>query len=127
MALLNRFRSTFGADKIDCLLADREFMGERWFAYLTSHHIRFRIRIKRDIKVTRSNGTFAPALNFFRSLPVSTYCTLHGPRLVCGQMLWVTGMRLPSGEYFLVVSDGQSDQVMEEYKRDGKLKFYLKL
>jgi hypothetical protein len=34
MALLNRFRSTFGADKIDCLLADREFMGERWFAYL---------------------------------------------------------------------------------------------
>jgi hypothetical protein len=121
IALLNRFLATFGAHKIDCLLADREFIGERWFAYLTSHHIRFRIRIKRDVKVARSNGTCAPALNFFRSLPLSTYCTLHGPRLVCGQMLWVTGMRLPSGDYLIVVSDDQSDQVMEEYKRRWKI------
>src|SRR5687768_13910052 len=107
LALLTRFLATFGAHKIDCLLADREFIGERWFAYLTSHHIRFRIRIKRDMKVAPSNGTCAPALNFFRRLPLSTYCTLHGPRLVCGQMLWVTGMRLPSGDYLLVVSDDQ--------------------
>lgn len=121
IVLLNRFLSTFGAHKIDCLLADREFIGEQWFAYLRSHHIRFRIRIKRDMNVARSNGTFAPALNFFRSLPVLTYCTLHGPRLVCGQMLWVTGMRLPSGNYLMVVSDDQSAQVLEEYKRRWKI------
>jgi hypothetical protein len=121
IALLNRFLSTFGAHKIDGLLADREFIGEQWFAYLTSHHIRFRIRIKRDMKVARSKGTCAPALHFFRSLPLSTDCTLHGPRLVCGQMLWVTGMRLPSGDYLIVVSDDQSDQVMEAYKKRWKI------
>jgi hypothetical protein len=121
IALLNRFLATFGAHKIDCLLADREFIGERWFAYLQSHHIRFRIRIKRDMKIARSNGTLAPAYNFFRSLPVSAYCTLHGARLVCGQVLWITGMRLPSGDYLIVVSDEPSHHVMEEYQKRWKI------
>lgn len=121
IALLNRFLATFGAHKIDCLLADREFIGEKWFAYLKAHHIRFRIRIKRDMKVSRSHGRVSPALNFFRRVPVSTYCTLHGARWVCGHMLWITGMRLPSGAYLIVVSDDYSDYVLEEYKKRWKI------
>jgi hypothetical protein len=34
MTLLNKFIAVFGTHKIDCLLADREFIGEKWFAYL---------------------------------------------------------------------------------------------
>ncbi len=119
--LLNRFITIFGTCKIDCLLADREFIGKAWFAYLKFHHIRFHIRIKRNMTISRANGTLAPASNFFRSLPLSTYCTLYSPRLICGNMLWVTGMRLPDGEYVIVVSDDQSDTVMEEYKRRWKI------
>ena len=121
IALLNRFVTTFGAHKIDCLLADREFIGETWFAYLKAHHIRFRIRIKRDMNVSRRHGNVSPALNFFRSLPVSTYCTLHEARQVCGHQLWVTGMRLPSGDYLIIVSDDYSDHVLEEYKKRWKI------
>ena len=121
IALLNRFLVTFGAHKIDCLLADREFMGEKWFAYLKAHHIRFRIRIKRDMNVSRRHGRVSPARNFFRSLPVSTYCRLHGARRVWGHMLWITGMRLPSGDYLIVVSNEDSDHVMEEYRRRWKI------
>jgi Transposase DDE domain len=119
--LLNRFIAVFGTYKIDCLLADREFIGKEWFAYLKAHHIRFHIRIKRDMHIARTNGRLAPAMNFFRSLPLATYCTLHGPRLICDNRLWVTGMRLPDGEYVIVVSDTQSDHVMEEYKRRWKI------
>jgi hypothetical protein len=32
--LLNRFIDHFGTIKIDCLLADREFIGKEWFRYL---------------------------------------------------------------------------------------------
>jgi Transposase DDE domain len=60
-------------------------------------------------------------MNFFRSLPLSTSCTLYGPRLICEQRLWGTGMRLPDGEYVIVVSEAQSDHVMEEYKRRWKI------
>jgi hypothetical protein len=119
--LLNRFLAVFGAHKIDCLLADREFIGEKWFAYLQAHHIRFRIRIKRDMNISRTNGTFSPAVNFFRSLPIATYCTLSEPRLVCGHILGITGMRLESGEYLIIVSDDQSNNVLEEYQRRWKI------
>ena len=121
IGLLNQFIAVFGAHKIDCLLADREFIGVQWFAYLKAHHIRFRIRMKSNMNVSRTNGTLSPALNFFRSLPVSTYCTLIGPRLICGHWLWVTGMRLSSGEYLILVSNDASDQVLEEYKKRWKI------
>lgn len=119
--LLNRFIDHFGTIKIDCLLADREFIGKEWFRYLKDHHIQFHIRIKRDMKIARTDGGLSPARNFFRSLPLSTYCTLHGPRLICGHLLWVTGMRLPDGEYVIVVSASQSDEVMEQYKKRWKI------
>jgi hypothetical protein len=111
----------FGTHKIDCLLADREFIGETWFAYLQSHNIRFRIRIKRDMNIARTNGALSPAVNFFRSLPLGTYCTLSEPRLVCGHILCITGMRLESGEYLIVVSDNQSNNVLEDYQRRWKI------
>jgi hypothetical protein len=119
--LLNRFIAIFGTHKIECLLGDREFIGKEWFGYLKRHHIRFHIRIKRDMNISRTNGSLSPASNFFRSLPLSTYCTLHGPRLICGHRLWVTGMRLPDSEFVIVVSDTQSDNVLEEYKRRWKI------
>lgn len=119
--LLNRFLAVFGTHKIDCLWADREFIGETWFAYLQSHNIRFRIRIKRDMNIARTNGALSPAVNFFRSLPLGTYCTLSEPRLVCGHILCITGMRLESGEYLIVVSDNQSNNVLEDYQRRWKI------
>jgi hypothetical protein len=114
MHLLNQFLDVFGAHRIECLLADREFIGAQWFAYLQQHHIRFRIRIKRDMKITQANGRCSPAQNFFRSLPLATYCSLIGSRVVCGHRLYVTGMRLPAGEYVIIVSHDESDAILED-------------
>jgi len=69
------------------------------------------------MNLSRTNGTFSPALNFFRSLPGSPYCTLYGARLVCGQVLWVPGRRLPSGAHLISVSDAPCDHVLDEYKK----------
>jgi hypothetical protein len=47
--LLARFVSELGADRIDYLLADREFIGEDWFKYLIDTGINFVIRVKSNI------------------------------------------------------------------------------
>ena len=47
--LLGNFIAELGADKIDCLLADREFIGEDWFKYLIANGINFVIRVKCNI------------------------------------------------------------------------------
>ena len=99
--LLGQVLTLLGSDKIDCLVADREFIGAEWFAWLKAHHIPFCIRIRHDMKVSRTTGALSPAHNFFRSLPRAdaTSCCLIGPRLVCGHWLWLSGMHLPTGAY----------------------------
>ena len=75
--LLEKFIQIFGVEKIDRLLGDREFIGETWFAYLSTHHIKFCIRIKRAMHLSRTNGICSPAANWFRSLPLGTYCSSY--------------------------------------------------
>jgi hypothetical protein len=49
--MINRYISLFGLSTIDCLLADREFVGENWINYLNSNKIRYYIRIKENFYV----------------------------------------------------------------------------
>ena len=39
--LLKRYLDLFGIDSIDCIIGDREFIGKKWFRYLTNKGIRF--------------------------------------------------------------------------------------
>jgi hypothetical protein len=119
--LIDQFLDIFGAHQIQYLTGDREFIGSQWFAYLLKHQIQFRLRIKKNMMISRSNGQLSPAKNFFRNLPLSTECRLVDRRFVCGQLLWVTGMRLPSGDYLIVVAHDDSTQVMTDYAKRWKI------
>ncbi len=48
IALMEEFIELFGAGSIECLLADREFVGQHWLSYLTHRHIRYHIRIREN-------------------------------------------------------------------------------
>lgn len=54
--LLQRFVETFGAKKIEALLADREFIGDAWIQWLKEQGIRFVIRVKKDQTVLHPTG-----------------------------------------------------------------------
>jgi len=51
IALVERFIRLFGSHCIECLVADREFAGEKWIGYLNQNGIRYHIRIRNDFKV----------------------------------------------------------------------------
>lgn len=51
IALIQDFMDWFGADRIDCLLADREFVGDQWLGSLNRNQIRYHIRIRNNFKV----------------------------------------------------------------------------
>lgn len=54
--LIERFIKQFGKDNLEMIVADREFVGEKWFNWLTNNHIPFAIRIKKNSKVKNHHG-----------------------------------------------------------------------
>ena len=56
IALMERSTALFGQGSIAMLLADREFVGEDWFNWLTQNDIPFTIRIAHNRLVTRADG-----------------------------------------------------------------------
>ena len=55
--MIDRYIRLFGCQTIDCLLADREFVGENWVEYLNNNKIRYYIRI-RDVDDPRNKKRF---------------------------------------------------------------------
>jgi hypothetical protein len=46
--LMDRFIRLFGSNRIECLLADREFVGDKWLEYLNKLSIEYHIRIREN-------------------------------------------------------------------------------
>lgn len=62
--LLGRFVTELGAERIEYLLADREFIGEDWFQYLIQAGINFVVRIKSNMWM-EADGNTIKAGNLF--------------------------------------------------------------
>ena len=117
ISLIDWFIEVFGADKLDCLYADREFIGEEWIEYLLEKGIHFRIRIRGNFMVANSRGRRVHVNNLFRDLKPGEYKVLEGKRLINGHYLHVIGMMLPDGKYLVLVTDRNPDQALEGYKK----------
>ena len=113
--LMERFLRIFGKGKILCLTADREFVGQEWFSYLLKQGISFCIRIRKNMSVTNVRGIPVHAKTLFRDLPRGEVRVLKGRRLVCGVKVFVVGLRLPDGEYLILVTDKAPETAMETY------------
>jgi len=127
IALMNRYIALFGADSIECLVADREFVGHEWFSYLYENKIKIRIRIKKDARLSKRRGGKAPAGNFCRSLKLGeTYC-LDGKRELWGLRVYVTCTRLES-DYLIIVSFDMPGwcEIINDYKKRWKIEVMFK-
>ncbi len=59
IAILEHVLRLFGVDKIASLLADREFIGDAWLAWLQEKAIPFHIRIRSNIKIANTRGPWS--------------------------------------------------------------------
>jgi len=83
--LMERFITLFGSDSIECLLADREFVGDKWLEYLNRLHIEYHIRIRENFWVEiPGNGHIVKASWLFNNLRVNE-CAFYR------KIVWVNG------------------------------------
>ncbi len=72
--LMQRYINLFGIDTIECLLADREFVGEHWLGYLNFNQIHYHIRIRDNFWVViPRNGHRVKASWLFNRLKINQY------------------------------------------------------
>lgn len=114
--MINRFLTIFGAQMIACLLADREFVGIKWFEYLIENNIKFVIRIKKNPQISNFRGVLVPAENLFRGLPRGGALILSGQRIVWGHALYVIGLKMADGEFVIIATQEQPETALENYQ-----------
>jgi hypothetical protein len=115
IALVAEFVRFFGVGSILYLCADREFIGKTWFQWLMKNDISFRIRIRENTQMPNRRGEMVGAKRLFRGQAIDQPLVFDKPRRIWGLALWVTGMRLASGEYLIVVSPHYAATAIEAY------------
>jgi len=116
-AIMAEFIALFGVSSILYLCADREFIGKVWFQWLMANQIPFRIRVRENTKMTNGRGQVVAARRLFRHQAINQPLSFAKARLIWGLELFVTGMRLASGEYLIVVAPQEAEQAISDYAK----------
>ncbi|MFA5818700.1 MAG: hypothetical protein WC854_05425 [Bacteroidales bacterium] len=119
--LMQRYIELFGIDTIECLLADREFVGDHWLAYLNSKWIRYHIRIRENFWVViPRNGHRVKASWLFNNLKINQYEFFHGIVYVNGQLCYLSASKVKNRqgvpELQIIVSFNKPDEAQSLYK-----------
>jgi len=119
--LIERFIRLFGLEALDCVTADREFVGERWIKYLNEQQIRYYIRIRENFWVLQPhNGKRVKASWLFVNLPLNG-CRVN-QRIVSlnGQLGYLSGSKGKDKdgkpELQIVISFNKPEDAMAIYK-----------
>ncbi len=118
IALIKRFVGFFGKKCIDCILADREFVGEEWIKFLNEQKLRYYIRIRNNFKVflPHKNST-VPVSWLFNGLKVGQ--VIHYPKIVkingeyCYLSATLTQKRGEKPELLIIISYNKNDDTVQ--------------
>ena len=116
IALIERFVRLFGKDCIECLVADREFVGEKWISYLNREQIRYHIRIRNNFRVWLPHkGREAKAFWLFNDLRPGQYRHYHRIVSLKGQLCYISGCKLQKGDFLIIVSFNRPQEAQGDY------------
>lgn len=129
--LINNYLAWFGKDTISCLLADREFVGEKWLEFLNREEISYHIRIRNNFKVyLYQKQEEISAFWLFNSLKVNDF--YHYPKIVRlhGQKCYLSGTKTVDREgkmeFLIIVSFSRHELANVSYKNRWQVETLFK-
>lgn len=129
--LIERFIRLFGTQALDCLTADREFVGEKWIKYLNDRNIRYYIRIRENFWVLQPhNGKRVKASWLFSNLPLDS-CRINDRIVyVNNQLCYLSGSKVKNKagrpELQIVISFNNPQDALEIYKERWQIETAFK-
>lgn len=113
--LIQEFIKKFGVKSIKFLAADREFIGQAWFKYLIEEGIDFRIRIKDNTIIHNRRGMTTAVCRLFSNLTTNRPLTSRKHCFIWSVPLYLTGMKLGTGEFLILVSPKFAANACQDY------------
>jgi len=110
IALLQRFIARFGRRGILGVLGDREFIGDQWSQWLSAHDIPYLIRMKENQLLTACQGGERSVRSAFADLNAGASSALRKRRSIGQQWVWLSGMKLDSGELLILTDNNRFPQ-----------------
>ena len=131
IALMERYINLFGRDTIDCLLADREFVGEKWIAYLNAYNIRYHIRIRENFYVViPRNGHKIKASVLFHQLKLDQFTYHCRIVYVNNQLCYISASKVlgrdGKPELQVIISFNEPDEANSLYKQRWQIESAFK-
>jgi hypothetical protein len=131
IALINKYLDWFGIGTIDCLLADREFIGATWLEFLNDNRIRYHIRIRNNFKIySFQKQEEIPVFWLFNHLKMNEL--YHYPKIVNlhGQLCYLSGCKTVDREgkkdFLIIVSFNKPEQAIMAYKQRWQVETLFK-
>lgn len=115
--LLETFMQVFGLDRIECLLADREFIGEKWFKKIIEWKVPFYIRIKDNALVPYGDDYPIQIKRLFNHLRPGEYRLVE--KDMYGSTVYFAGTRTAQGDLLIVMSnqDLKAKKILDTYRK----------
>ncbi|MCC5918000.1 MAG: IS4 family transposase, partial [Cryomorphaceae bacterium] len=117
--LMNKFICLFGTNCIDCLIADREFIGKKWVGFLNDNRIRYFIRVRNNFKVKcPRNQTMKPAWHYFNQLKIGQISHFSKIFEIKGELCYLSGCKtIKEGklDYLIIISFNKPDEAIKYY------------
>ena len=95
IALMDRFMRLFGEDSINSLVADREFVGDDWVAYLNNNNIRYHLRIRHNFWIENPrNGKRVKVSWLFGDVKLNENKVLYKIYRLHNQLVYLSGSKV---------------------------------
>jgi len=128
--LLCDFMNWFGKECIDCLLADREFVGSLWHEFLHLYKINYYIRIRNNFRVNAANKTKGTrASDLFRNIKLGEFRHCANKMKMHWVSCYLSAMSYLSDgkpDFLIVVSYSKPEYALEYYKQRWQIETLFK-
>ena len=121
IAIMDRFVSLFGSECIDCLVADREFVGKEWVGYLNDMHIRYYLRARQNFWIHNPKTSRDVRIWWlFYDVKLGREKFFDKPFLLKGEYVYIAGARFKNSdgvpELQILICFNKPDMAVARYR-----------
>jgi len=130
ITLIERFVRLFGKDCVDCLLGDREFVGQKWIQFLNANKIRYYLRIRNNFKVFLPHSNKEIRVSWlFQGLKIGEIRHYNHIVKIKGEYCYLSatlGKKDGKPELVIIISYTKNDQAILHYKQRWQIECCFK-